>query len=102
MMVQFPSDEQCRRQLLNEGFACGEIGGLNYNCLTESLLQLLLQNKMIKCPSVAGRVSQWKREASEDIRKHLCFHEDERLWPMQRDEHNRICDVNKDEHHLAY
>ena len=21
---------------------------------------------------------------------------------MQRDEHNRICDVNNDEHHLAY
>ena len=48
---------------------------------------------MIKCPIVDGSVSQWKGEASEDVRKYLCFQEDERLWPMQRDEHNRICDV---------
>ena len=49
-----------------------------------------------------GSVSQWKREASEDVRKHLCPQEDERLRPMQRDGHNRICDVYKDQHNPAY
>ena len=101
-MAQCPSDEQSRCQLFSEGFACGDIDGVDYNCLTESLLQVLLQKKMIKCPSVAGSVSQWKRAASEDVRKYLCLHEDERLWPMQRDEHNRICDVYRDQHNLAY
>ena len=57
---------------------------------------------MIKCPSVDGSVSQWKREASDDVRKYLWSHEDARLRPMQRDEHNRICDVYKDQYKLAY
>ena len=39
MVVSFPSDEQSRCQLLSDGCACGDIDGVDYNCLTESLLQ---------------------------------------------------------------
>ena len=36
------------------------------------------------------------------MRNYLCSHDDERVWPIQRDQHNRVCDVYKDQHKLAY
>ena len=39
MVVSFPSDEQSLCQLLSDGFACGDIDGVDSGCFTESLLQ---------------------------------------------------------------
>ena len=36
------------------------------------------------------------------MRSHLCLHDDERLWPVQRDKHNRVCDVYSDQHKMVY
>ena len=36
------------------------------------------------------------------MRNYVGSHKDERLWRMQHDEHNRICDLYKDQHRLAY
>ena len=98
MVVAFPSDEKSR----SDGFTFGGLDGVNCNCLTESVLQLLLHNKMIKSPNVDASVTPWKREVSDEARQYLCAHDDERLWPMQRDENNRICDVYRDQHSLVY
>ena len=102
MVVSFLSDEQCRLQLLRDSVGVGDIDGFDYNCLSESLLYFLLHNQMIKRPNVDGNVSQWKHAACDDVKTKGWSHVDERLWPMQRDEHNRICDVYKNQHVFAY
>ena len=48
MVVSFPSEEQCRLQLLRDGFIFGDIDGFDYNCLSESVLHILLLDQMIK------------------------------------------------------
>ena len=35
MVVSFPSDEECRLQLMRDGVVLGDIDGLYYNCLSE-------------------------------------------------------------------
>ena len=57
---------------------------------------------MIKSPLADINVSKWKREACEAVRTHLCAHEDERLRPVRRDQHNRVCDVCSDQHNIGY
>ena len=44
----------------------------------------------------------WKREACEAVRNHLRSHDDDRLKPIQRYQHNRVCDVYNDQHQIAY
>ena len=102
MGLSFPSDAERRLQLMRDGIVLGDIDGLDYNCLFESVLQLLLHNKMLKSPLADIYVSKWKREACEAARTHLCSHEDERLRPVRRDQHNRVSDVYGGQHTIAY
>ena len=102
MVVSFPSDDERRLQLMGDGFMFGDIDGVAYNCLPERVLQLLLYNSMIQVPVVYSNASHWKREECEAVRDHLCSHDDERLRPVQRDQHNCICDVYSDHHKIAY
>ena len=48
MVVSFPSDDQRRLQLMEDGFMFGDIDGFDYNCLPERVLHRLLYNKMIQ------------------------------------------------------
>ena len=57
---------------------------------------------MLQHPIYDADVSKWKREACEALRIHLCSHNDERLRQIQRDQHNRVCDVYNDKHQIAY
>ena len=57
--------------------------GLAYHCLSESLLELLLHNKMTRTPSVyEHNVAASKAEACDAVWKYVCSHEDERAWPL--------------------
>ena len=102
MVVSFPSDAERRIQVIREGVLFGDSEGFDYDCLSDSLLQLLLHNKMFKHPSVDVNVSTWRREACEAVRAHLCSHEDERLWPLQRDQNNRVREVYSEQHNRVY
>ena len=75
---------------------------LYYHCVAESVLRRLLHHKMIQLPIADVHVSKWKREACEAVMKYLCSHGDDRLRPIQRDQHNRVCDVYNDQHKIAY
>ena len=39
IVASFPSDEECRSQFRSDGFTCGDIDGVDYHCLAESLLK---------------------------------------------------------------
>ena len=56
MVVSVPSEEECRSQLLRKGFVFGHIDGFDSNCLSKSLLQLLLHNNMIITPDADNNV----------------------------------------------
>ena len=49
-----------------------------------------------------SNISKWKREVCDDVRSDVCVHDDERVWPIQRDQHNRVCDVYNDQYKIAY
>ena len=98
LVVSFPSDDERRLQLMEDGFIFGDIDGLDYSSLPESLLQLLLYHTMIQMPIVDSNVSKWKREACEAVGDHLCAHDDDQLRPVQRDQHNCVWDVYSDQH----
>ena len=102
IVLSFLSDAERRLHLMRDSVVFGEIDGLDSNCLFESWLQLMLHNKMIKDTLADINVSKWKREACEAVRAHLCSHEDERLRPVRRDQHNRLCDVFGGQHKIAY
>ena len=93
MFYAYGSDEERRLQLMQDGIVLGDIDGFDYIFLAESLLHVLLHNNMIHIPIADVHVSHWKREACEVVRIYLCSHDDERLNPIQRDQHNRVCDV---------
>ena len=58
---------------------------------------------MIRTPNAhEHNIAASNAEACDAVRTYLCSHEDERAWPLQRDQHNRVCDFTKDSHNLAY
>lgn len=55
-----------RREVLEElGYAIGHASGQGCNCVIDSLLQVLLQVNVNKCPSDDVNVSSWRHEACE-------------------------------------
>ena len=93
MVVSFPSGEERRLQLMQDGIIVGDIDGSDSNSLAESVLRLLLHHKMIHISVADVNVSNWTREACEAVRIYLCPHDDERSKPIQRDQHKCFCDV---------
>ena len=60
--------------------------GSVYNCLSESLLELLLHHKMIRTPNaLENNIAASEAEACDAVRTYVGSHEDERAWPLQRD-----------------
>ena len=51
MVVSFPSNTDFCLQLTREGVVIGDAVGFAYNWLSDSLLQLVLQNKRLKQPA---------------------------------------------------
>ena len=91
MVVSFPFDtERCLR-LTREAVIIGDHVGFDYNCLSDSLLQLMLQHKMLKQPAGNFNMISWRRDVCDAVRVHLFSHDDERLWPVQRDENHHVC-----------
>ena len=45
--LSFPSDEECRLQLMQDGIVFGDIDGFDSNCLAERLLQFQLHNNLV-------------------------------------------------------
>ena len=58
--------------------------------------------KWLPNPEAQNHIFTWKAEACDAVRNDLCSHDDERVWPIQCDQHNRVCDVYKDWYKLAY
>ena len=102
MVVSVPSEEEWRLQLLRDGFFVCDIDGFDYNCFSEGVLQRLHHDKMFKIPDAESNVTTWKSEACDDVRNYVCSQDDECVWPIQRDQHNRVCDVYKEQHKPTY
>ena len=62
----------------------------------------MLQSKMLK--QLAGNINMinWRREACDAERVHPVSHDDELLWPAQRDENHNVCDVSRERHESVY
>ena len=50
VVVNYPTDEERRRALQHQGYKVGSGSGQAWNCLSDSLLQLLLHASMIRQP----------------------------------------------------
>ena len=102
MIVSFPSDTERCLQLTREGVVIGGHVGLDYNCLSDGLLQIMFQNQMLKQPAWNTNMINCRREVCDAVRVHLVSHDDERLRPVQRDENHHVCDVSHEQHEHAY
>ena len=76
--------------------------GSGNNCLTDSLLQGLVHHKVIISLENNGRDWEWRRRLCDEVRVHLCCHDDVRLRPKQRDERSAFRGVSLEEHNRAY
>jgi hypothetical protein len=102
-VTNYPSDVERRRELLMSSHLDVIHGdGAGNNCLTDSLLQGLVHQKVIIKPESNCRELEWRRKLCDEVRVHLCFHDDVRLRPKQRDERNAIRCVSPEEHNRAY
>lgn len=102
-VTNYPSDVERRQELLMlYDLDVKQGDGSGNNCLTDSLLQGLLHHKVILQPENDCRELQWRRRHCDEVRLHLCFHDDVRLRPKQRDERNAIRCVSQEEHNRAY
>ena len=103
VVTNYPSDAERRRELLMSSHMDVRHGdGAGNNCLTDSLLQGLVHQKVIIRPESNCRELEWRRKLCDEVRVHLCFHDDVRLRPKQRDERNAIRCVSGEEHNRAY
>ena len=102
-VTNYPSDDERRRELLMSSHLEVKHGdGAGNNCLTDSLLQGLLHHGVIIKPDINCTELEWRRRICDEVRLHLCCHEDVRLRPKQRDERSAIRCVSLEEHNRAY
>ena len=66
--------------------------------MSDSLLQFICQNQMLKQPAGNINLINWRREVCDAVRVHLVSHDDERLRPVQRDVNHHACDVSHEQH----
>ena len=103
VVTNYPTDAERRRELLMSSHMDVRHGdGAGNNCLTDSLLQCLVHEQVIIRPESHCRELEWRRRLCDEVRVHLCCHDDVRLRPKQRDERNAIRSVSGEEHNRAY
>ena len=83
----YPSDKVRMTDLRKQNnLICGATDGLAWNSLCDSLLQVLLANKMVSVHVVnrTNRLSlqEWRRGMCSRIRQFLCKHNDTTLRPQ--------------------
>ena len=54
-------------QLTRESVVIGDKVGFEYNCLSDSLLQRMLQNHMLKQPAGNINMINWRREVCDAV-----------------------------------
>ena len=74
MTIEYPSDEERRRRLKDEGYTVGRGSAQGCNCLADSLLQVLMHHKMVRKPLKTASERLWQHEVCVAARKHLCEH----------------------------
>ena len=102
VVFTYPSDKERKRSLQNQGYTFGVGSGYAFNCLSDSLLQLLISHKIIRESRGNGAQARWRHDACEAVRRHLCEQPDESLRPRERDHANRIRDVSEEDHARAF
>ena len=98
----FPSDDERRKVLKEEGYDIRSATGHGCNSLIDSLLQLLLTLNVINGPPADAKAPLWRIEACELARQHLCDHSDVGLHPRQRSEAGEVVDVAAGVHARAF
>ena len=81
-MTNYPSDDERKKELLMSSHLEVKHGdGAGNNCLTDSLLQGLLHHGVIIKADINCTELEWRRRICDEVRLHLCCHEDVRLRP---------------------
>ena len=112
IVFKYISDTIRKQQLHVEGFSCGGTSGLAWNSLSDSLLQVLVKNKMVTASdgqlwsdgvneAVEG-YGKWRRDWCVRVRQYLCTHDDTTLRPQERDILNFVRDTSKNDHDQAF
>ena len=97
-VFRYPSDTVRMRDLRKENnLVCGATDGLAWNSLCDSLLQVLLANKMVSVHVVnrTSRLSlpEWRRRMCARVRQFLCNHNDTTLRPQAQKPVNELKDT---------
>ena len=66
--ITYPSDAERRRSVVHEGFQFGQGDGHAFNCLSDSILQLLLLHNVVAQPLPDVASTRWQHEACEAVR----------------------------------
>lgn len=103
-VVTYPTDAERTSELLtcppHLEVRVGD--GYLMNCLTDSLLQCLLDYDVLARSGGEGSDLQWRRSVCAHVRSYLRSHDDVRLRPRERDERNAILPVSEEEHSRAF
>lgn len=102
-VINYPSDEVRKKDLfMSDHLEVRHGEGAGNNCLTDSLLQGLVHNKVIVQSETNCKDWEWRRKVCDEVRRHLCSHDDVRFRPKQRDDRSAIRNVSQDAHNRAY
>jgi hypothetical protein len=95
MVDQYPRDTSRRKELIEQGYIIGKSSGHGCNCLSDSLLQLLLHEGVLQGLENILALEKWRHELCQEIRKHLNDNVNEAFRPRERnDSQARCCRCN--------
>ena len=102
MYEDFPTDDERKQHLQDDGYTIGRATGHRCNSLIDSLLQSLLASDIINGPSADEKPLLWRNEVCELTRKHLCEHADISMHPRVRSQAGEAVLVAPDVHARAF
>lgn len=100
MDVETKSDEDKKIELKSREFKLGNASTFRYNCLSDSLCQVLQDAGFIEAPELESSLARQK--FCQSYRTYVCGVEDEALRPRQRDGLGRALPVSEEEHARAF
>ena len=99
---EYPKDTLRCKELFDQGYIIGNASGHRCNCLSDSLLQLLLHEGVLQGPDNMLALEKWRHELCQQVRKHLTENVNEAFRPRERNSNQLVFDGATDLHAFAF
>ena len=102
MVDQYPRDTSRCKELIEQAYMLGKSSGHGCNCLSDSVLQLVLHEGVLQGPENTLALEKWRHELCQAVRKHLNVNVNEAFRPRERNDSQLVFDVVDDVHASAF